>query len=160
MKKIIAAIFLTALFLTVSTRTSFAQTNMCNQRCDLDADCGSGYRCYVGVCRLDLCPAASSCTCASAVSTTPTATPKASNVPTATVKPTSTPRPTATPKTIATKSATLTQTPKTGASSWVMAGIAISLFLAGTIIAGADVVFASHGKSAQEIVAKRRSSRQ
>ncbi len=164
--KIVIAIITLFLFTAFSVGSVSAQANMCNQRCEVDTDCGSGYSCYVGVCRLKLCPASSSCSCGTGVSPTPIASPKVTPQPTATPKATSTPKPTATPKPSASPkptasvSATLTQTPKTGAASWVTAGLAGILFLSGTALAGTQAVFAHGGKSPQEISKARKSSQE
>ncbi len=134
MKKILLVTLLSVCSFAVFSTPTYAATNMCNQRCDVDTDCGSGYRCYVGVCRLDICPASSSCSCGSAVSATPTSTPKPVT-PTATPKPTLAPKPTVTPKVTASGSGNLTHSPKTGVSTWTMAFAALALFAVGSIVA-------------------------
>lgn len=157
MKKIATFILFVTVFFTVSVSQASAQTNMCNQRCEFDADCGSGYSCYVGVCRLQACPASSSCACGSLVSPTPVSSPKATASATATPKATIVAKPTGIPK--ATLSATLKNSPKTGAPSWVLAGMSGLLFVMGTSLAGAHALFAQGGKTPQEISSKRQNSR-
>lgn len=103
------------LFLTHPSRAS-AQIDRCSVRCEVDGDCGSGYRCFVGVCRLEACPAVANCQC-SAVATSTVTTKK------------STPQPVK--KTIATHSASLEKSPRTGANEWILAFFALFLLLVG-----------------------------
>ncbi len=146
---------LSLLLLAFSVTPVFAQANMCNQKCDVDSDCGSGYRCYVGVCRLNSCPAASTCVCTSGSATaTPVSTPKASTTPTA--SPTA--KPTASPTPIATTSATLKHTPKTGFESWLLAGGAFLLFGLGSALQGSEKLFATRKLSPRDLVKHRQSS--
>ncbi len=140
MKNALSIVLLSFVIFTVSATSALAQTNMCNQRCDVDTDCGSGYRCYVGVCRLDLCPASSSCSCAGAVSATPVSTPKATAKPTATPTPTPTPKPTlapkptTTPKSTASPAATLKRSPKTGVSPLLLLVSVVGLYFLGVTL--------------------------
>ncbi len=89
-----------------------AQVDRCNVRCEVDADCGGSYRCYTGVCRLNACPAVSTCICSATQSGT---TDQKKTVKTI---------PSPTPRAQATSSSTLAKTPKTGASEWVVAATA------------------------------------
>lgn len=127
MKKIVLALILFCL----SAVPASAQTNMCNQRCEVDSDCGNNYRCYVGVCRLDACPAISACNCAG---TTPTIVPVASVRPTATPTPLPTLKPSATPSATASSPAILKRTPQTGSQAFIVAGIAVAMYLVGTAL--------------------------
>lgn len=125
MKKILFLIALVICAAAVSPRIARAENNQCNQKCDVDTDCGSGYRCYVGVCRLDLCPASSSCSCASIATATPVATARPSASPAATLKPTTIPKPAAS---IAAK---LKTSPKTGVSPLGLGLLALGAYCIG-----------------------------
>ncbi|MEP7166858.1 MAG: hypothetical protein ABI758_02690 [Candidatus Woesebacteria bacterium] len=147
----------TLLFLLFSVAPVYAQTNMCNQKCEVDGDCSSGYRCYVGVCRLNSCPSSSTCSCA-AGTTSPT--------PASTIRPTTTPKPTVSPSPkvspsptpIASLSAKLKHSPKTGFETWLVAGGAIALFGVGSVLGINEKVFATRKLSPRELVKRRQSS--
>ena len=127
-KYIVSLLIAVISFLAISTSVK-ADTLMCNHKCEVDSDCGSGYACYVGVCRLNACPAVSTCVC-TAETKTATPSPKVTTKPTATPKATATIVPNPTP--VATRSAILKKTPTTGVNAWVLAGIAITMFVIGT----------------------------
>lgn len=152
MKKIFAVASFFALGLTF-VPTAFAQISMCNQSCDVDSDCGSSYRCYVGVCRLDACPAVSNCSC-SGTQGAPTSTPKALPYRT----PASTPA--ATQKNVASIAGSLSETPKTGFDTWGMAGFSALLFLIGSGVLAAQKLQQADAVSPRELVRRRLSSKQ
>lgn len=126
MKKALSILFLLLGSSLFFARPVDAATNICNASCQVNEDCGQGYRCYVGVCRNEQCPSSPACGCTSATAV-PTATPKQ------TVTVTTTPTPTATASAkikVATVSAKLQKTPTTGPKEDLI-GIAFLLFAAG-----------------------------
>lgn len=135
-----------------------ATESSCNLRCDFDSDCSAGYRCYVGVCRLDACPASSTCSCGvaqSQQSPTPRPTTQSTPTPTASLRPTSTASPSAKP--LATTAAQLKETPKTGFGVIELAILAVGLFLMGGMIMGSSL-FTS--KSPVQIISSRKERKQ
>ncbi|PWU24102.1 hypothetical protein C5B42_00630 [Candidatus Cerribacteria bacterium 'Amazon FNV 2010 28 9'] len=104
-KALLISIF--SLFSLVFAAPVFAADITCNNRCQVDQDCGAGYGCFVGVCRAVACPSSTTCGCAPAATTTPVVTP----LPIIQIiQPTSTPKATI----IATASARVQKTPTTG----------------------------------------------
>ena len=175
MKKLFTSSLLALSFVLFGVSTVFAQ-GVCNQRCDVDQDCGQGYRCYVGVCRLQSCPASNTCACAGKPTATPTPVPTAPLItrptavptqtptptPTATPKPTATPTPTPspTPKPTATvlpstSSAALKQSPKTGFGALELLVVSFFLFIIGNVLAHKNLLLTVNKTSAFEMSEKR-----
>lgn len=102
-----------------------ADSIVCNKTCQVNEECGKGYRCYVGVCRAQACPSSSTCGC-----NTPTPTP----IPSPTVTPVPTAQPKSTP--VATTSGKIKETPKTGLSVSGFASLAFALSFTGLILKG------------------------
>lgn len=176
MRKLIITTVLALTFVFFSYSAAFAQ-GVCNQRCDVDQDCGQGYRCYVGVCRLQSCPASNTCACTGRPTATPTPIPTAplitrptavptqtpSPTPTATPKPTATPTqtPTPTPKPTATvlpstSSAALKQSPKTGFGALELLLVSFLLFIVGNLLAHKNLLLNINQTSAFDLRQKRR----
>lgn len=179
MRKLLISTVLALTSVFFSYSAAFAQ-GVCNQRCDVDQDCGQGYRCYVGVCRLQSCPASNTCACAGRATATPTPVPTAplitrpTAVPTQTATPTPavtpkptltpTPTPSPTPKPTATvlpssSSATLKQSPKTGFGALELLTVAIFLFIVGNVLAHKNLLLHGNQTSAFELTTKRQAQK-
>src|SRR5260221_13749518 len=98
-----------------------ADSGICNKQCQVNEECGQGYRCYVGICRALACPSSQTCGCAPV--TTPVPTPKVATSILAT------PFPKATP--MASVSAKIKKAPKTGGSYVGIFVMAIALSICG-----------------------------
>lgn len=109
MKSLLILLTLPAFLLIV--KPAMAAGDTCNAKCDVNEDCGKGYKCYVGVCRAIACASSTTCSCSV------TATPVASATPIAQVIVSAAPVSKATP---ATTSATVKKAPKTGVSAPVL----------------------------------------
>lgn len=108
-------------------RPVFAQTSICNKACQVNEECGQGYRCYVGVCRALACPSSQTCGCV-----LPTPTPLSQTTTSIKATPSVIPKATA----VATVSAGLKKTPKTGGSVPQLFIIGMSLALIGLVLRG------------------------
>lgn len=117
MNKLLLLFGITAFLL--SARSVSADSGVCNKTCQVNEDCGQGYRCYVGICRALSCPSSPNCECIG-VTPTPQAIPKIVEE----LRVTPTPLPKATP--IASPSSQIKKAPKTGVSLpavWLVAGL-------------------------------------
>lgn len=110
-----------------STHLVYADTNVCNKGCQVNEECGQGYRCYVGVCRALACPSSQTCGCAPV---TPAPTVQAQTQSKVTV----TPVPKVTP--VASASAKLKKSPKTGGSVPQVFVFAVTLAVLGLLLRG------------------------
>ena len=74
MKHFVAvSIFFVSLFLLAPKAWA---ADVCNKTCQVNEDCGQGYKCFVGVCRLSACASSTNCVCSDSQPTpTPIATP-------------------------------------------------------------------------------------
>jgi len=104
-----------------------ADSNVCNKTCQVNEECGKGYRCYVGICRATSCPSSPNCEC---IVATPTPQPKAVE----NLRVESTPQPKATP--IASPSSEIKNSPKTGASVPSLLFTSATLAVCGLIMKG------------------------
>lgn len=112
----------------IVVRPVSADVGICNKTCQVNEECGQGYRCYVGVCRATACPSSQTCGCAPTPAPTPA---------TQVLKATPTPLPKATP--VASPSGTVKSAPKTGGSLPEMMMIATSLICVGLLMRGVAV---------------------
>lgn len=99
-----------------------ADSGVCNKSCQVNEDCGKGYRCYVGICRAVSCPSSPNCECVVAITPSPT------------IKPQVTTQPKATP--IASASSQIKKTPKTGISVPTLLFASVALAFSGLILKG------------------------
>lgn len=126
MKNLVVFCLVTVLGLLVAP-AALAQAPICNMQCQVDQDCGTGYGCYVGVCRARNCVSDNRCSCYNAANVTPT--PKAT--PRTTATPSATPLVIVKSTPVATISARLHKTPTTGFSLVDFAKLSVVIALAG-----------------------------